>query len=92
MDLYSQIVKKIIEKQVSIMGPFAVSRAEVVEQLKVDWANQEVNIEGDPLTAIDELVEQYEELFGRIAVETSKEAASVLLAKLSTDQLPASLK
>lgn len=92
MDVFGQIVEKIIEQQEAIIGPVAVQQAEQVPGLKLDWPQHQVTVSGNPQAAIDELVEHYKELFGQIAVETCKEAASTYLARLTPDQLPQSLK
>ncbi|MDB5171129.1 MAG: hypothetical protein JWO35_823 [Candidatus Saccharibacteria bacterium] len=91
-DIFKQIVAKIIEQQEAIIGPIAVEQAEQVKELSVDWPKHAVSISGSPQVAVDDLVEQYKELFGQIAVETCKEAASKLLAQLPADQQPESLK
>ncbi len=92
-DIFDQIVAKIIEQQEAIIGPIAVDQAKLVKELKINWANKhEVDIEGSPQIAIDELVEQYRELFGQIAVETCREAVSKLLTQLPADQQPSSLQ
>lgn len=91
-ELFDQIAEKIIEQQEAIIGPVAVEQAKQIASLKIDWSQHDVDIEGNPQTAIDKLVEQYKELFGQIAVETCKEAVAQYLAKLPTDQQPSSLK
>ena len=91
-DVFAQIAEKIIEQQEAIIGPVAIQQAEQVEQLTIDWSQHQVSITGSAQTAIDELVGQYKELFGQIAVETCKEAAATYLAKLPAEQMPASLK
>jgi hypothetical protein len=90
--LFDQIAEKIIEQQEAIIGPIAVEQAKQVGQLKIDWPQHDVDISGDPQSAIDKLVEQYKDLFGQIAVETCKDAASRYLAQLTPEQLPKSLK
>ncbi len=90
--LFDQIAEKIIEQQEAIIGPIAVEQARQVSQLKIDWPQHDVDISGDPQGAIDKLVAQYKELFGQIAVETCKDAASRYLAQLTPEQLPKSLK
>jgi hypothetical protein len=90
--LFDQIAEKIIEQQEAIIGPVAVEQAKQVGQLKVDWPQHDVDISGDPQTAINQLVEQYKELFGQIAIETCKEAAARYLSQLPADQVPNSLK
>lgn len=91
-DIFDQMVAKIIEQQEAIIGPIAVDQAKLVKKLKINWAQHEVDITGDPQAAIDELVEQYRELFGQIAVETCREAVSKLMTQVPADQQPASLK
>ena len=90
--LFDQIAEKIIEQQEAIIGPVAIEQAKKVHELKINWPQHDVDVEGNPQGAIDELVRQYKELFGQIAVETCKEAAATTLTKLSKDQVPASLR
>lgn len=90
--LFDQIAEKIIEQQEAIIGPVAVQQAQQVKELKIDWAQHDVDISGSPQVAIDELVEKYKELFGQIAVETCKEAVSRYLSQLPAEQVPGSLK
>ena len=91
-DIFDQIVEKIIEQQEAIIGPIAVDRAKLVGALKINWQQHDVDIEGNPQSAVNQLVEQYKELFGQIAVETCKEAVASLLGQLPVDQQPSSLK
>ena len=91
-NIFGQMVEKIIEHQEAIIGPVAIEQAKHVKELKVDWANHSVGVSGNPQKAVDELVAQYKELFGQIAVETCKEAAASALAKLSGEQVPTSLR
>jgi predicted Zn-dependent protease len=91
-DIFSQIAAKIIEQQEAIIGPIAVQQAEQVPELTIDWPQHSVSISGSPQVAVDDLVEQYKELFGQIAVETCKEAVAKLLVQLPADQLPKSLQ
>lgn len=90
--IFDQIAEKIIEQQESIIGPVAIQQAKLVKELKIDWPQHDVDISGNPQTAIDELVQQYKELFGQIAVETCKEAVTRYLEQLPAEQRPASLK
>lgn len=91
-DIFDQMVSKIIEQQEAIIGPIAVDQAKLVKELKINWAQHKVDITGSPQVAIDELVEQYRELFGQIAVETCREAVSKLMTQVPADQQPTSLK
>lgn len=91
MDVYEQIVERIIKQQESIIGPVAVEQAEHVHNLKVDWGKKDVQVSGDGAKVVDELVEQYKELFGKISVEVCKEAAGSLINKLPEGKLPKTL-
>ena len=91
-DIFDQMVSKIIEQQEAIIGPIAVDQAKLVKELKINWAQHKVDITGNPQDAIDDLVEQYRDLFGQIAVETCREAVSKLMTQVPVDQQPASLK
>lgn len=92
MDVFEQIVVKIIKSQEAIIGPVAIEQAQRVPHLKVDWDNQKIDIDGDEPMVIDSLVEVYKELFGNISVEVSKEAAASLIGQLPAGQLPKALK
>jgi hypothetical protein len=91
MDIYSQIVEKIIQQQESIIGPLAIERANTVSGLNLDWPNHAVSITGDQRSVIDELVAQYKALFGQVSVEVSKDAARKV-AGVTPDLLPQSLQ
>lgn len=92
MDVYAQIVESIIRHQEAIIGPVAVEQAEHVAGLQIDWAQHQVNVTGDPVSVIDNLVQAYKNLFGQISVEVSKEAAGALLGRLEAGRLPQTLK
>jgi len=90
--VFEQIAEKIIEQQESIVGPVAIEQAKRVTGLKINWAQHEIHVSGNPPAVIDKLIDQFKELFGQIAVRVSKEAAGSMLAKLPADQIPSSLK
>lgn len=92
MDVYSQIVERIIKQQESIIGPIAVERAKAVNGLMLDWPNHIIQFNGDQRVIIDNLVTQYKSLFGQISVEVCKDAASKVAGGLTPDQLPQSLQ
>jgi hypothetical protein len=91
MDVYAEIVRKIIEQQEAIIGPLAVEQAKRVKDLRVNWPD-EVKVSGDAQSAIDQLVAQYERLFGRLSVEVCKDATAHLVAQLPPDKQPKTLK
>jgi hypothetical protein len=92
MDVFAQIVVKIIAAQEAIIGPVAIEQATRVSGIKVDWPKHQVDISGNEAEAVDKLIEIYKELFGQISVEVSKESAGALLQQLSPDELPEALK
>ena len=92
MDIYAQIITKIIEQQESIIGPVALQQARQVNGITLDWDNHQVSINGDAKTIINQLIAQYKSLFGQIAVEVSKEVTVKFTAQLTESQVPDSLK
>ena len=91
MDVYAKIIERIIKQQESIIGPVAVEQAEQVSNLEVDWKDHKVSVKGDGTKVIDDLVDQYKELFGKISVEVCKEAAGPLISQLPAGKLPKTL-
>jgi len=91
MDVYCQIATKIIQSQEAIIGSVAVEQAESIPGFKIDWTTQQVVISGDEANAIDELVDKYKFLFGRLSVEVCKEAAAPLLGQLQPGGRPRTL-
>ncbi len=92
MDVFEQIVVKIIKSQENIIGPVAIEQAKRVPHLKVDWDKKSIDIQGDETKAVNALVDVYKELFGQISVEVSKEAAASLISKIPAGHLPEALK
>jgi hypothetical protein len=91
MEVYSEIVKRIIEQQETIIGPVAVEQAMHIPNLEVDWDKHKVTIKADGVKVVDRLVQQYKELFGKISVEVCREAAEPFIKKLPEGQLPKTL-
>lgn len=92
MDVYAQIAVKIIKAQEAIIGPVAVEQAQQIRSLQINWPQQKISINGNKSAAINQLVKKYQDLFGQISVEVSKEAAASLIGQLRQDQLPEALK
>jgi hypothetical protein len=92
VDIYAKIIEKIIRAQEAIIGPVAIEQAQRVPGLKINWDKHQVIIDGDQGKVINNLVEVYQELFGQISKEVSKEAASPYLSQLPQGQLPEILK
>jgi hypothetical protein len=91
MDVYAQIAHKIIEQQEAIIGPVAIEQAKQVPHITINWPKS-VEVSGDGMVAIDDLVKQYEHLFGRLSVEVCKDATTQLVAQLPPEKQPKTLK
>lgn len=89
---YSKVIISIIEAQENIIGPVAIERATHVVGLAVDWSNKAVQINGEPISILTDLVGQYRELFGDISVEVCREAAMHSVGSGALDKLPALLR
>lgn len=86
--VYTQIAVQIIERQESVMGPMALQQAMQVPNMAVNWANRSVTFMGDPVTSIDRLVDQYEEMFGKVSVGICRDAAANLVSQLPPEKRP----
>jgi hypothetical protein len=94
MSTLDQIAAKIIKEQELIIGPLAWTEAGKVKGIQiVDKKNGQVTLssENQP-QLIDQLVNQYERLFGRASHEVCREAAAPYLAGLNMTDIPVSLK
>ena len=95
MNLYNQIVLKIIREQELLMGPVAWHQASRVRGLRIsDSSKGIVAIEegADGSIVVNNLVDQYENLFGRAGREVCKDAVGALVADLQPSQVPSSLR
>ena len=89
---FSQIPMRIIHEQELIIGPLAWDEAMKVSGLAIDQSHSSVSFTGDEKDVINRLVAQYERLFGRASHEVCKEAVQDLIAELSPEEVPDSLK
>jgi autonomous glycyl radical cofactor GrcA len=87
MDIFSQIVDKIIKEQEGIIGPIALEQAQKVPGLKIDNENH-INIEGDKKSTLENLVKQYEKLFGPASIEVCRDAVKGIIGQAPQDQIP----
>jgi hypothetical protein len=94
MNTLDQIVIRIIKEQELIIGPLAWEEARKVKGIHfADQNSKLVSIENsDGKSTIDELVSQYEHLFGRASREVCRDAAASLVVNLSPADIPSSLK
>lgn len=88
MDIYGQVVEKIITEQEKIIGPVALEQARKVPGLTVDLQKHEVKIEGNKKDILQKLVEQYQHLFGQASVEVCKDAAREFVKKVPAGGMP----
>ncbi len=91
-NIYAAMAQEIIAQQAKIIGPLAHQQARQVQGLSIDDQSLKVAIEGDGKQALEELVKQYEDFFGKAAVEVCKEAVGDLRFAVSPEMLPESLR
>lgn len=92
MNIFVNVAKAIIAAQELIIGPVAWKEAAKVTGIHIDIENKIISIQGEKTKAIDDLVQQYERLFGRAAVEVCREAAREFLISIPESEIPPSLR
>ena len=94
MSKLDQIATRIIREQELIIGPIAWEEAGTVKGIHVlDKSKGEVSVaNGDNRIVIDNLVHQYEHIFGRASREVCREAVASLVADLAPSEVPSSLR
>lgn len=94
MAVLDQVASKIIKEQELIIGPVAWEEARKVKGIHViDEQHNTVTVHnGDDREVINNLVGQYEHLFGLASREVCREAAATLIADLAPEQVPSSLR
>lgn len=93
MTTIDQIATKIIKEQELIIGPLAWDEARKVTGIHViNPSTGELTIDnGNEKQVVDNLVSQYEHLFGRASREVCKEAVASMVADLPKEDVPSSL-
>ncbi len=86
--VYESIAVKIIAQQEKIIGPIAVMQAKQVSGVDVNWDIKSVHISIDPREAINNLVQQYSELFGQLSIDICREAVASTLMGLNKEDIP----
>ena len=90
---FPQIAQRIIREQELVIGPLAWGEARKVPGLQiVDERRGEVSFSGDQKEVVNKLVAQYGRLFGEASHAVCREAAQDLIAKMSPEEIPSSLK
>lgn len=88
MDIYNQLVEKIIKEQEDIIGPVAIEQARKVPGLTIDLNKKEIIFQGNKSEIIEKLIEKYRELFGQASVEACKEAVRGIISSVPPEQIP----
>lgn len=91
MDIYSQLVEKIIKEQEAIIGPVALDQAQKVSGISAVSAD-EVKISGNGREILEHLVNRYEKFFGKASIEVCREAIDPIRSQLTQTELPEILK
>ena len=87
------IIKAIVDHQSTIIGPLAFSQANEVDGITFDGNQIRLDQNKTNNTAVlSQLVQKYEELFGRASVEVCKEAVHEAAPDISPSDLPDILK
>ena len=92
MDTISQIPIRIIREQELVIGPLAWDEAKKVAGLMIDPSHTSVSLSGDSKDIINRLVARYERLFGKASHEVCREAVQDIVAGMSSNEVPESLK
>ena len=89
--VFNQIATRIIKEQEGIIGPLAWTEAAKVSGLTID-SGHAINVTGEPKEVVNALVARFEQLFGKLSREVSREAVVDLTADIPAEDVPSSLK
>ena len=91
LDKYIEAVKAITKEQSKIVGEsVAFDLARSTQGLHID-TNKNITIKGDPIQILEELVNKYSILFGKISIDVSKDAVDHLRI-FEDKELPSNLR
>ncbi len=82
------LVRAIVSGQKQIIGPMAVDEANKVQGVVVSKNLDSIQISGESDQLLQNLVNQYEKLFGQASVEACKEAVKKILPSINDPHLP----
>ena len=92
-DIYNKIATAIIQKQAEIIGKkIAIKKAEKVPQLALNDQGEVFNLGMDPVVTLGNLVREYMQLSGNVAIIFSKEAISNIILNTPEIKLPKELQ
>jgi len=93
MDTILKIAIRIIKRQELVIGPLAWDEAMKVPGLHFDEQHESAYFdEGDKKTIINNLVAQYEKIFGKASHAVCRDAVLDLIAQMPPEEVPSSLK
>ena len=87
-DIFVQFADRIIREQEGIIGPIAYEQASKVPGITIDPTTHAIQLKGDKKQILENLVKQYELLFGRVSIEICKEAVRGVISNAPADQVP----
>ena len=90
-EIYEKIVIAIVNQTNQIIGPVAIVQANNIKGLKVT-ATGEINIKGNPIKKIKQLIKAYEILIGPVAITIAKKGIQDILEKNPKLNFPEKLK
>ncbi|MBI2008163.1 hypothetical protein HYS82_00725 [Candidatus Amesbacteria bacterium] len=82
------IVKAIVSEQQTIIGPMAIDEANKVSGLKISVDMRDVTVSGEAKIVLQNLVGQYQKLFGQASVEACKESIKQILPQIPRQEIP----
>ncbi len=89
--IYREIINRIIEIQMRLMGGLGLKIVKNVENLQLDNAGKVVKITDDPILVIQNMLMKYEEIQGDAAATMCKIAILELVKEHSDLKLPPEL-
>lgn len=90
MDPVAQAASKIIKEQQAIIGPVALDQAKKVAGLTI--SGEDIKVTGNKKQTLENLVKQFEKLFGKASIQVCKEAFSMYADKIPQTDIPDILK
>lgn len=89
--MYKTLAQAIIDQQAVVIGEIAWSEAQKVAGLSISDRRVD-EVQGNGGGVLDQLVSQYERLFGGASVEVCKDAVHPFLDKVRKQDLPKKLQ
>lgn len=91
MDPVAEAVGKIIKEQQAIIGPVALDQAKKVSGLTVASVD-DIKVTGNKKQTLENLVKQFEKLFGKASIQVCKDAFEQFSDKIPQTDIPDILK